>query len=106
MTQTPWQETEDGLRLVVRLTPKGGRDGLDGIGEGPEGAVLKARVRAAPADGEANTALVKLVAKTLGVAKSAVRLTAGQKSRIKTLRIDGDPAALSAQMRALVSIGD
>jgi uncharacterized protein YggU (UPF0235/DUF167 family) len=40
------------------------------------------------------------------VAKSAVRLTAGQKSRIKTLRIDGDPAALSAQMRALVSIGD
>lgn len=90
----------------MRLTPKGGRDGLDGIGEGPEGAVLKARVRATPRDGQANRALVKLIAKSLGVPKSAVQLTAGQKSRIKSFRIDGDPAALSAQMRALVSIGD
>ncbi len=106
MIQTPWQETADGLSLVVRLTPKGGRDELDGIGEGPDGAVLKARVRAAPTDGQANRAIVKLIAKSLGVPKRAVQLTAGQKSRIKNFHIDGDPAALSAQMHALVLTGD
>lgn len=87
----------------MRLTPKGGRDTLDGIGEGPDGVVLKVRVRAAPTDGQANTALVKLIAKALGVPKSGVQFIAGQKSRIKTLRIDGDPAELSARIRAIVS---
>jgi uncharacterized protein len=60
-----------------------------------------ARVRAAPADGDANAALVTLVAARFGVPKSCVALTAGQKSRIKTLSILGDGDALMARASTL-----
>ena len=54
--------------LAVRLTPRGGRDAIDGIEQLSDGRrVLKVRVRAAASEGEANAALTKLVAKTLGV---------------------------------------
>ena len=54
----PWRETKEGIALDVRLTPRGGRDALDGVEALANGrAVLKARVRAAPTDGEANSAL-------------------------------------------------
>jgi uncharacterized protein YggU (UPF0235/DUF167 family) len=55
--------SKDGLSLTVRLTPKGGRDAIDGIDERADGrCVLKIRVRAVASVGEANAALVKLVA--------------------------------------------
>ena len=58
----------------MRLTPKGGRDAIDGIEQLADGrAVLKVRVRAAASEGEANAALVKLVAKALGVATARRR---------------------------------
>jgi uncharacterized protein YggU (UPF0235/DUF167 family) len=76
--------------LHVRLTPRGGRDSLDGVATGDDGrAVLLARVRALPTEGEANAALIALIAKALGVQKSAVTLASGGKSRTKTLRIAG-----------------
>ena len=63
----------DGQRRYahVRLTPKGGRDAIDGIETLADGrTVLKARVRAAPSEGEANAALIQLIAKTLGVPRA------------------------------------
>ena len=70
--------TAGGVALAVRLTPKGGRDAIDGIELLADGrAVLKARVRAAPAEGEANDALVRLIAKTMGVPPRDVVLVAG-----------------------------
>lgn len=85
-----------GLRIVVRLTPRGGRDRIDGWGEGPDGArLLKARVAAPPADGAANAALLRLLAKTLGVPKSAVTIAAGASSRVKRVEIAGDSATLA-----------
>jgi uncharacterized protein YggU (UPF0235/DUF167 family) len=51
--------------------------------------VLKVRVRARPIEGEANEALVRLLAKALGVPKSAVVLQRGGQSRTKGLVIDG-----------------
>lgn len=51
--------------------------------------MLKVRVRARPIEGEANTALVKLIAKTLGVPKSAVAIQRGGQSRTKILLIEG-----------------
>ena len=51
--------------------------------------VLKARVVAPPVEGEANAALIKLIAKTLDIPRSAVRLVAGQTARLKVLEIDG-----------------
>ena len=75
--------------LAVRLTPGASADRIDGWGVDAEGRpVLKVRVRARPVEGEANSALVKLMAKALGVPKSAVAIQRGGQSRIKILVID------------------
>lgn len=78
------------MRLAVRLTPRGGRDAIDGWATGPDGRpYLKARVSAPPVEGEANAALTVLLAKTLGVSKSSVRIAAGQTGRLKSVEIEG-----------------
>src|SRR5215471_10154421 len=78
MAARPWTATAGGLLLVVRLTPRGGRDAIEGIEELADGrAVLKVRVRATPSEGEANAALARLIARTLGVAARDVALTGG-----------------------------
>ena len=77
-------------RLPIRLTPGASADRIDGWDVDAEGRpVLKVRVRARPVEGEANAALVKLIAKTLGVPKSAVVLQRGGQSRTKMLGIEG-----------------
>ena len=81
-------------RLAVRLTPRGGRDRIDGWGRDAAGrAYLKVRVAAPPVDGEANAALEALIAKTLKVSRGAVRIVAGETARVKQLEIDGVEAA-------------
>lgn len=99
----PWKAAPDGLLLTVRATPKGGRDAIDGIERLADGnTVLKARVRAAPADGGANDALIRLMAKAIGIAPSTVSLVRGATSRIKVFRLAGDPGTLAAALeRAL-----
>jgi uncharacterized protein (TIGR00251 family) len=100
---TPWQVLADGLALTVRLTPKGGRDAIDGIEQMADGrAVLKVRVRAAPSEGEANDALVRLLAKSLGVAAREVNLVAGATARIKRLKVEGAGPALAAALARVV----
>ena len=103
MTAVPWQRTATGLRLTVRLTPRGGRDALGGVRRDQAGrAHLLARVSAPPVEGAANVALVRLVAKALSVPKSAVAITSGETARIKTLEIAGDPAILEQALKRLV----
>lgn len=55
--------------------------------------ILKLRVAAAAADGAANAAVIALIARSLKLPKSAVRIAAGQTARIKRLEIDGVDAA-------------
>jgi uncharacterized protein YggU (UPF0235/DUF167 family) len=99
---SPWTLLPGGIALTVRLTPKGGRDGVDGIETMADGRrVLKVRVRAAASEGEANAALLRLVAKALGTAPRCVTLTAGATSRIKRLTIDGDGAALIGSLEKI-----
>jgi len=77
-------------RLPVRLSPGASADRIDGWDVDAEGRpVLKVRVRARPVEGEANAALLKLLAKTLGVPKSAVSLDRGGQSRTKMLSVEG-----------------
>jgi uncharacterized protein len=83
------------VRLTVRLTPRGGRDGVDGVRDG----VLQVRVAAPPADGAANTALARLLADELGVPRAAVRLVAGTSGRRKLVALDADGAAEAARRR-------
>jgi uncharacterized protein YggU (UPF0235/DUF167 family) len=85
----------------VRLTPKGGRDVIEGTEIMSDGrAVLKARVQAAPEKGAANAALEALLARSLRVPKSAVTVTAGRTGRVKSVRIAGDAAALRSALAA------
>jgi uncharacterized protein len=88
--------------LAVRLTPRGGSDRIDGWGEDAQGRVfLKARVSVPPVDGEANAALEKLLAKALGLPRSAVNITGGQTARIKQVTITGlDAAEVAGRLNA------
>ena len=73
----------------MRLTPAGGADRIDGRARDDRGVYLKARVRAAAENNEANRALEALIAKAFGVAKSKVSVTRGHTARLKTLEIEG-----------------
>ena len=97
MSERPWRTTADGIVVACRLTPKGGRDAIDGLAMLGDGSpVLLARVRAPPEDGRANDALCRLIAQTAGVAASRARLASGAKSRLKQVALSGDPDALAA----------
>ena len=99
MSDAPWRATLDGIVVACRLTPKGGRDAIDGAATLADGTrVLLVRVRAVPEDGKANDALLRLIADKAGVATSRARLVAGAKSRLKQVAISGDPADLIAKL--------
>ena len=98
----PFRTRENGLDLFVRLTPKSSADRLEGVEISADGrSYLKARVRAVPENGAANQALQRLVAKALGVPASAVSVVAGATARLKTLRVNGDPAELMTNVKVL-----
>lgn len=88
------------VRLPVRLQPGAAREGIDGWDVDADGRpVLKVRVRARPVEGEANAALVALIARVLGVPRRAVDLARGGQSRLKMLEIDGlDEAEVRARL--------
>lgn len=99
----PWVVEPDGLVVTLRLTPKAGRDGFDAVATLGDGrAVLKARVRAAPSEGEANAALVRLLSKALNAPVSRIAIVSGASARIKRVRIVGDGPALAAAMGKIV----
>src|ERR671928_394 len=99
MGARPWTAAAGAVLLDVRLTPKGGRDALDGIAPLADGrTVLKARVRAAPHEGAANAALTRLIAATAGVPASKVTIVGGATARVKRLRVAGDPRAIAAAL--------
>jgi len=100
----PWTAAADGVFLDVRLTPRGGRDAIDGIESRADGrAVLKARVRAAPFEGEANDALCRLLARSLDVLPRDVTIAAGATARIKRVLIKGQASAIIAVLRRVTS---
>jgi len=100
----PFRLRDNGIDLFVRLTPKAALDRIEGIETTADGrSHLKARVRAVPENGAANAALERLMAKALGVPASAVSVVAGGTSRLKTVRVVGEPVALTKKVEALVS---
>jgi uncharacterized protein len=106
MSGRAWSPTPDGIVVLVRLTPRGGRDAIEGVEQLTDGrSVLKARVRAAASEGEANAALIKLLAKTLGVAARDVRLAAGATARLKRVQVAGAGTMLAATLEKIAAIG-
>jgi len=100
----PWAVVAGGVTLAVRLTPKGGRDAIDGIERMADGrAVLQVRVAAPPSEGEANGALVRLLAKALSVPPRDVVMAAGATARVKRLTIAGDAVRLIAALEKIAA---
>jgi uncharacterized protein (TIGR00251 family) len=97
--------TPGGVIVDVRLTPRGGQDAIEGVAHRANGrAVVKARVRAAPFEGEANAALCRLLADVLGIAPRQVTLVAGATAREKRVQISGDAARLVAALSRLINM--
>jgi len=86
----PWRHSGHGISVALRVTPRGGRDGIDGVETLADG-------------GQANRAVTELLAKALAVPRRNVRIIAGATSRLKQLAVEGDPEKLGQALRALTS---
>ena len=73
------------LRFDVRVQPRASRTGISGVHD----SALRVRLQVPPVDGAANTALVALIAESLGVPRRDVRIVAGAASRTKVLEVVG-----------------
>jgi uncharacterized protein (TIGR00251 family) len=94
-TESPLSAVADGVRVAVRLSPSARADRLDGLARLADGAlVVKASVSAPPADGRANDALLRLLAKEWAVPRRDLAIAAGAKSRRKSVHIAGEPSDL------------
>jgi uncharacterized protein (TIGR00251 family) len=96
----PWRMGAGCVIVRVRVSPKSSKDTIDGVGPTAEGPALKVRVRAVPADGEANAAVEHLLADWIGVPKSSVSVSSGHRSRVKSLQILGDSTSLQTRLAA------
>jgi uncharacterized protein (TIGR00251 family) len=86
------------MLIVVRVTPRGGRDGADGWLRDDAGRLLlKVRVAAPAAEGQANAAMISVLAKALRRSKSAFTLVSGQTARVKRIEVEGLTEAELAQ---------
>src|ERR1700756_4540654 len=100
----PWRYSTEGISVALRVTPRGGRDDIDGVETLANGrSVIKVRVRAIADGGEANRAVTQLLAKALGVSKGKVRVLSGATSRLKQIAVDGDPKRLGEGLRGLTA---
>ncbi len=101
------------VRLAVRLTPRGGREAIDGwAADGDGRPYLKVRVAALPVEGAANAALLALLAKTLGLSKSSLSIAfrsrgAAQADRHRGLRpvVAGEGPGTAARARFVTRPG-
>lgn len=85
----------NGVQISVRLTPKARHNLVEGVIVRSDGTgVLKVRVTAAPEKGNANEALLDLLASAWRLRKTQLSIRTGMKSRNKIVLITGDPAAL------------
>ena len=80
------------MQLAVRVTPRGGRDAVEGwIRDDSGRLLLKIRVSEAAADGAANEAVLALLAKSLRKPKSSLSLVSGQTARVKRIEVGDIP---------------
>jgi uncharacterized protein (TIGR00251 family) len=90
-----------GVTLALRVQPGAGRDAILGPVADAAGAMaLKVKVAAPAEDGRANAAVLALLAKSLGLPKSALSLVKGERDRSKVVAFAGDPAALAPRIAA------
>ncbi len=104
MNVKAWGPIPGGVTLGVRVSPRGGRNAVEGVVADADGKPrVSVRVAAAPVDGEANDAVEATLARWLGVRASEVEVTQGTTTRSKVVTIDGDPVALMRRLQALTT---
>lgn len=101
MTDAPLRitRTATGTRIEIRVMPRASRNGLDGVRDGR----LVLRVTAAPVDSAANDAAISVLAKTLGLPRSALSISAGLTHRNKTINIAAPIDAVRERVGAFLS---
>lgn len=88
-----------GCIIAIRVTPRASKPGVGGWRAGADGREeLEVRVSAAPTDGEANAAVIKLLAKQLGVPKSSIDIVSGETSRHKRIGLPIDEADVRSRL--------
>ncbi len=103
----PFTAAAGGVRLRLKVTPRARRDRVEGLAPEADGGVaLKVSVTAAPEDGKANAAVIKLLAAEWGVAKSTIEVVLGAADRRKLLHVAGDAAALGRLLTAWLARQD
>ena len=89
------------MRIAVRLTPRARADRLDGVARMADGrAALKVSVTAPPADGCANEALLRLLAREWRLPRRDLTIVGGATSRSKLVQVAGEPALLLKRLGA------
>jgi uncharacterized protein (TIGR00251 family) len=76
---------EAGATLRVRVQPRASREGIDGWQAG----AWRVRVSAQPVDGDANRAVIALLARALGVRPVVLKIVHGARGRDKLVRVEG-----------------
>jgi uncharacterized protein (TIGR00251 family) len=98
-----WREAKGGVLVALRVTPNAGADAIEGEEARDDGSrVLRVRVKAVPDKGKANAAVIALLAKKLGLAKSAITLESGETARMKILLVSGEAASVIGRLETLV----
>jgi len=79
------RETAGGVQFAVRVIPGASKNEVAGIQDG----ALKLKLTAPPVEGKANKACIDFMARLLGMRRSALAIASGEKSRKKTVSVDG-----------------
>jgi uncharacterized protein len=85
-----YSEKDGYLTFSVRVVPRASRSEIVGEHDG----ALRVRIAAPPVDGAANEELVRLLARKLGVARSAIKITGGQTAKLKVISVSGVSVAV------------
>lgn len=85
------------------MTPRAGRDRIEGEWRDADGrSWLAVRLAAAPSDGAANEALIRLLMDQLSIRRGEVKLVSGASSRLKRLLLAGDAGLLAAKLTSII----
>ena len=91
MTQTLWQISKHGLAVKVRVMPNASKNAVTGVYTAGDGQMsLKVSTTAQPEKGKANKAVIAILSKKFGLAKSKFSVVSGLTDRNKTIILDGD----------------
>jgi uncharacterized protein len=103
-TDLPLRAAENGVRVAVRLSPRAHADRIEGIaGRAAGGVTLRVSVIAPAAEGRANEALLRLLAKEWRIARRELAIVAGGKGRDKIVHVAGAADALIDRLRAALA---